>query len=191
MPRCRYCSTLYKPARAMQPGRVCNAPECQTKFALESIAKQRSAKAKAERVAAAEDRKVVRMKLEDMKPLSYFANKAQKAVNAVVRERDKNDPCISCGRFHGGAYDAGHYRSRGAAPALRFNLDNIHRQCVPCNQHKSGNAIEYRINLIKKIGIEKVEWLEHEHQTPHWKREDYERIEREAKAMLKQMKERK
>ena len=133
------------------------------------------------------DRKTIKIKLENMKPLSYFADKAQKVVNAVARERDKNDPCISCGRLHDGAYDAGHYRSRGAAPALRFNLDNIHRQCVPCNQHKSGNAIEYRIRLIKKIGIERVEWLEQEHPAPHWKREDYERIEAEHKQLLKEL----
>lgn len=189
MPRCRYCQTIYKPARPMQPGRVCNSIECQAKHAEEIIAIQRKKRAQAERIAAREDRKVVRAKLEDMKPLSYFADKAQKAVNAFVRERDKNEPCISCGRFHDGAYDAGHYRSRGAAPALRFNLDNINKQCVPCNQHKSGNAIEYRIRLVKKIGIEHVEWLEQEHPAPHWKREDYERIEKEAKEMLKKLKE--
>lgn len=85
---------------------------------------------------------------------------AQKAFNEFIRLRDIGRPCISCGRQHTGQYHAGHYRSVGAAPHLRFNQFNVHRQCAPCNNHKSGNAIEYRINLIKKIGAERVEWLE-------------------------------
>lgn len=175
---CAICRIKFAPSRQMQV--VCS-PLCAAEYG-------RKQHAKAEARKALDDRKTIRMKLEDLKPLSYFANKAQKAVNAVVRYRDRNDPCISCGRFHDGAYDAGHYRSRGAAPALRYNLDNIHRQCVPCNQHKSGNAIEYRINLVKKIGVERVEWLEKEHPAPKWKRDDYERIEADAKAMLMDMK---
>ena len=175
---CPICRIKFSPSRPMQ--KVCS-PACAYEYSRKETAKAETRK-------ALEDRKVIRMKLEDLKPLSYFANKAQKAVNALVRYRDRNEPCISCGRFHDGAYDAGHYRSRGAAPALRYNLDNIHRQCVPCNQHKSGNAIEYRIRLIQKIGVERVEWLEKEHASPKWKREDYERIEADAKAMLMDMK---
>lgn len=175
---CPICRIKFAPSRQMQV--VCS-PLCAAEYG-------RKQHAKAEARKALEDRKTIRMKLEDLKPLSYFANKAQKAVNALVRYRDRNDPCISCGRFHDGSYDAGHYRSRGAAPALRFNLDNIHRQCVPCNQHKSGNATEYRMRLIQKIGVERVEWLEKEHASPKWKREDYELIEADAKAMLLDMK---
>lgn len=85
---------------------------------------------------------------------------AQKAFNAFIRERDKNGFCISCGRNHRGQYHAGHYRSIGAAPHLRFNQFNVNKQCAPCNNHKSGNIGEYRINLVAKFGLEKVEWLE-------------------------------
>jgi hypothetical protein len=174
---CAICRIKFVPTRPMQ--KVCS-PACAYEYSRKETAKAETRK-------ALEDRKVIRMKLEDLKPLSYFANKAQKAVNALVRYRDRNDPCISCGRFHDGAYDAGHYRSRGAAPALRFNLENIHKQCVVCNQHKSGNAIEYRIRLIQKIGLDRVEWLEQDHPVPKRKREDYERIEADAKMLLKEM----
>lgn len=75
-------------------------------------------------------------------------------------------PCISCGRYHQGKYDAGHYRSVGACPELRFCEINCFRQCVPCNQHKSGNIIEYRINLVKRIGADKVAWLERQDHEP-------------------------
>ena len=39
---------------------------------------------------------------------------------------------------------------RGAMPSLRFNTHNVHKQCSACNNHLSGNMIEYRINLIAK-----------------------------------------
>lgn len=90
----------------------------------------------------------------------YQLKKTQAAINAFVRERDKGKPCISCGRHHEGQYHAGHYRSVGAAPHLRFNSLNIQRQCAPCNNHKSGNAIEYRMGLVDRYGVELVERLE-------------------------------
>lgn len=86
--------------------------------------------------------------------------KAQKSFNAFIRERDKDQPCISCGRYHKGQYHAGHYRTRKAAPQLRFNQFNTNRQCAPCNRNLSGNITLYRIALIKKWGEEKVLELE-------------------------------
>lgn len=93
-----------------------------------------------------------------------WTKKAQSSVNAYIRLRDEGNPCISCGsrpkNKAGGTIDAGHYRSRGAAGHLRFNLFNIHSQCVKCNRYNSGNAVDYRIRLIEKIGVERVERLE-------------------------------
>ena len=170
--KCAACRNPFSPRNSLQ--KACS-PEC----AMDIAKKQRE---KAERIADAADRKVIRQKLEDLKPLSYFAEKAQRAVNALVRERDKSEPCISCGRHHNGKWNAGHYISRGRSPALRFDLDNIHKQCEPCNTSLSGNLIEYRKALIRKIGLARVERLEQEHPLPHWRRADYERIESEAKA---------
>jgi hypothetical protein len=93
---------------------------------------------------------------------------AQTTVNAYVRKRDEGQPCISCQRHHKGQYHAGHYLTTGARPELRFELDNINLQCSPCNLHLSGNLILYRVNLIKKIGIERVEWLEGPHDPQKW-----------------------
>jgi hypothetical protein len=82
-----------------------------------------------------------------------------------VRLRDHGKPCVSCGSqpeltMGSGGRDAGHYRSRGAVSHLRFNLFNIHAQCINCNRFKSGNVQFYRLGLIKKIGLERVERLE-------------------------------
>ncbi|MBF3208519.1 recombination protein NinG, partial [Pseudomonas aeruginosa] len=41
---------------------------------------------------------------------------------------------------------------------------NVHKQCAPCNNHKSGDIVNYRINLVRKIGAENVEWLEGPHE---------------------------
>jgi hypothetical protein len=109
------------------------------------------------------DAKQTRERKAAMKTRSDHLKDAQAAFNAFVRERDAALPCISCGRHHQGAYDAGHYRSVGAQPALRFHEDNCHKQCVPCNQHKSSNAVEYRLGLVARIGAERVAFLEQEH----------------------------
>ena len=79
--------------------------------------------------------------------------------NSYIRQRDKYKPCISCNNRLGKKYDAGHYFSVGAYPNLRFNEDNVHAQCVACNQHRHGNINEYTIQLPKRIGIERFEAL--------------------------------
>lgn len=98
------------------------------------------------------------------------AKAAQIAFNSFIRIRDKGNACISCGRMPnysdhigGSGIHAGHYRSVGACPELRFEELNVHIQCVHCNIHKSGNAIDYRIGLVKKIGQDMVDWVEGMH----------------------------
>ena len=101
---------------------------------------------------------------------------AQKAFNAFIRMRDKDLPCISCGEFvvkdmPFGQYDCGHYKTVGGFPELRFEELNASKQCKSCNggsanfSHKDTTVSkEYRINLIEKIGLDKVEWLEGPHE---------------------------
>lgn len=83
----------------------------------------------------------------------------QTLFNAHIRNRDRQKPCISCGGKLTGKFDAGHYFSCGAYPNLRFNEDNVHGQCVRCNQHLHGNLIEYTPGLIKRIGQERYDKL--------------------------------
>lgn len=123
-----------------------------------------------------------RAKLEELKTLNDLIAEAQKAFNAFVRIRDFDKPCVSCGRLpgqkRGGTVDCGHYRSRGAAGHLRFNLMNAHSQCVYCNRHLGGNYSEYRIGLIGRIGLDRVERLEQDNRTVKWSK-DYVRRVRE------------
>lgn len=108
--------------------------------------------------------------LEKMKPKGHWRREAQAAFNAYIRWRDRDKPCISCGehrkQMHGGNYDAGHFIDRGtsaskAGSLLKFHEWNVHKQCVHCNRY-NGSACkpQYRENLIAKIGLERVLWLE-------------------------------
>jgi len=92
------------------------------------------------------------------KTIPQLIKLADKYFHAWIRKRDAGLPCISCGAYN--TSDASHFYSAGHYPALRFNSDNVHLACKRCNLFLSGNLIEYRKNLIKKIGIERVEKLD-------------------------------
>lgn len=154
--KCAACKEVFKPVRPLQ--KVCG-PECSAAWS-KKLAEQKAARAKRD------ERKSIREALEKAKTRGQHLKEVQAAFNAWVRLRDAGLPCISCGRPASwpGQWDAGHYRSRGACPELRFDPLNVNKQCGPCNVHLSGNLIEYRIGLIRKIGLEKVEWLEGKHE---------------------------
>jgi hypothetical protein len=131
------------------------------------------------------NRKADREKLAAMRPLSYWVRQAQEAFNAWVRARDAGKPCISCQRQHTGKVNAGHYLSTGARPELRFEPLNVHLQCEPCNTNLSGNAILYRVNLLKLIGEEKLAWLEGPHEPKRYRADDLKAITATYRAKLR------
>jgi hypothetical protein len=111
------------------------------------------------------ERKADRVRKDALKSKGDHIADAQVAFNAFIRLRDQlaGYHCISSGLpldWSGNNVDAGHYRSRGSAPHLRFNEDNVHAQSKQENRYKSGNAVDYRIGLIARIGLERVEALE-------------------------------
>lgn len=168
------------------------SPEHGARYAIDLRAKQKVKEAakriKEQRQAEKDSRDRQAKKRLEVKPLSYFAKQAQQAFNEFIRYRDRHQPCISCGRHHDGQYHAGHYRTTGANPELRFNEDNCHRQCAPCNNHLSGNLTAYRPALIAKIGQARFDALMGPHELPKWKRDDYIRIRDEYRAKLKELK---
>jgi len=178
MRKCKVCEDYYMPSKSTQS--VCS-PECAVKLAA-------TKREKASKVTQMAEKKADRAKREKLKSRADWAREAQTAFNAFIRARDHGQPCISCGRHHEGQNHAGHYRSVGAAPELRFIELNVHKQCAPCNTHKSGNIGAYRPRLIKKIGIEAVQWIEGPHQPKHYSIEDLKEIKAkytEAARMLK------
>lgn len=174
-PRKRKCSNCGESFEQQRMGQQVCGPACAQSFAR--------------RIKEQQERKADRARKIALKTRQDWLREAQAAFNAFIRTRDHDQPCISCGRFHAGSYDAGHYRSVGAAPALRFNENNCHKQCVPCNQHKGGNIVEYRIRLVEKIGRFAVELLEQEPFPAKFTIEDAQAIKRHYVAKTKQLKE--
>ena len=166
---CKQCKAEFEPARPLQ---VCCGPKC----AVERATHQRSKK----------DRAELRIAKERLKSRGDWAREAQTAFNAFIRARDKQagHGCISCGS-HTGKENAGHYRSVGSCPSLRFEESQVHLQCEKCNSYLSGNLINYRTALILRVGQLKVDWIEGPHQPKHYTIDDLKAIKAEYKAKLK------
>lgn len=126
-------------------------------------------------------------KKEKVKTRAEWIRDAQTWFNRYIRLRDAGNPCISCQRHHTGQYHAGHYRSTGACPELRFEELNVNLQCAPCNNHLSGNLTQYRPNLIAKIGLDKVEWLEGKHDQKKYTVEQIKEIISKYKAKCREL----
>lgn len=153
--KCKSCGVKFAPVRPLQ--QVCS-PLCAMKWSRVQNAKR--------------ERKVDAERAEKLMTLRDLVRRAQTAFNAFIRERDKDLPCISCGRHHQGQYHAGHYMSTGARPELRFDEANVHKQCQPCNTHLSGNLVAYRKALIDRIGEAEVLRLEGPTQTQKLSRDE-------------------
>ena len=185
MRKCRVCGSEYQRRNI---GHVVCSPKC----ALEHVRRQ---KAKAAAKAQAEQNRIERAKKAQLRrkleTLPQLTKKAQAAFNAYIRARDHGKPCISCGRPYrerfGGAFDAGHYRSVGAAAHLRFDEANCHGQCVHCNRNLSGNAVAYRAGLIERIGAAEVARLEADHAPRKRTKDELREIEAVYKRKVKEV----
>jgi hypothetical protein len=165
---CKACRQKFVPSRPMQA--ACT-PACAIAIAERKREKQ------AQQMAA-EKRKEARQRLERIKTRAQWMKEAQAAVNRYVRLRDRDKGCISCDRpaTWDGQWHASHFRSVGAASAVRFNLWNIHKACSVCNHHLSGNVAGYTPRLIEKVGPEKVEWLQQQNQIVRYEIEYLKRL---------------
>lgn len=176
--KCKCCPEKFIPRTTTQT--VCS-PKCALQLAKQLSSRKQKQQEKAER-AAWNKRKA------DVKPLKHWEDATQRVVNDYIRERDRDLPCISCGTWVTVQWEAGHFRSRGAASHLRYNEDNIHKQCHRCNAELSSNAIPYRAALVVKIGSERVEALENNN-TPHrYTREELKSIRMHYRAKLRALK---
>ena len=168
---CKHCRNKFIPERQMQA--CCSIP-C-------AIEHGKMQKAKAEKIHQAEARKVIKVKLDKLKTRSQWMREAQAEFNKFIRARDQlaGHHCISSGRpldWSGNNVDAGHYRSTGSAPHLRFCEANCHAQSKHDNRYLSGNAVDYRIGLIARIGLAEVEALEADQKPRNYSIEDLKAI---------------
>jgi len=163
----------FTPVRPLQ--KVCS-PRCAMKIAREVVAKA--------------DRKETKIKLDAMQTKPQLVKKAQTAFNAYIRERDRGKNCISCDTPLGSepnTFDAGHYRSVGSAPHMRFVEDNVHGQCKHCNNWLGGNHVEYRKRLLERIGERQLELLESDSILRKYTKEGLEEIARHYRAEARRL----
>ena len=154
MTKCKFCK---EPAAIkIQMANYCGV-ECAYKQArkLQEQAKKRK---------EVKDNRLNAERKKALKTRAEWLKDAQSVFNRFIRLRDEAQPCISCQRHHLGQYHAGHYLTVGACPELRFNELNVNKQCAPCNNHLSGNLINYRTHLLVKIGPKSLAALEGKHE---------------------------
>ena len=192
--KCKQCGEYREAAAGVKvpSGWFCSNDHA-VAFAMDSAKKKRDrAIAKQRRdvvMKEKEQRKEHKQRVSDVKPISYWMKRAQAAFNAWIRERDSGKPCVSCGHPDDGSRQrhASHYRSVGACSFLRFNELNVNASCSICNNWLSGNIGNYRVELINRIGIERVEWLECQPKTKRFDIETAKSIEKQYKEMLNKM----
>ena len=183
MKTCRVCRQPFEPRLPMQV--VCGI-DCARSLAI-------SVRGKAEKQAATKQRKADRERKEKLKTRRDWEREAQAAFNAFIRARDAGQPCICCGLpltsgDVGGAYDCGHYRSTGSAPHMRFIEDNAHGQRKQCNRWGAGRAVDYRLGLIARIGLARVEALEADQTPRKYTADELKAIRDEYRAKARELK---
>lgn len=177
------CRASFVPTRSFQ--NWCG-PDCA--IALANAKKERERKALAQ-----VERREIKVRKEKLKDRGDYVREAQQAFNEFIRWRDRaaGHACISSGRpldWAGNAVDAGHYRSVGSAPHLRFDERNCHAQSKQDNRYLSGNAVDYRIGLIARIGLAAVEALEADQEPRKHAIEELKAITAKYRALVRELK---
>ena len=157
MPRCKNCKQKFEQVRFNQ--KFCLDPECVKVWVAQ---------------AKDEEWKKTKKKMQaDIETVQELMKATQIVFNKFIRIRDKDKPCISCGSKLENKFDAGHYFSSGGHKAVTFDEDNVHGQCVACNQWKHGNLIQYQIGIEQRIGGDRLIQLhEKAHKSVKYSRED-------------------
>ena len=175
--RCRCC----KKYSAVESGLVVNGGyycdyDCATRYGMANKEKGKRIKHREQK------REYVSNKLTTRK------RAAKEICHLYIRTRDKDKPCPCCGEPLGDDFHAGHFWESGNFPFLRFDEDNIHGQKASCNIFKGGDSGFYRQNLIERIGLERVQYLDDNRSNKvKLTADDYREIEAKYKAKLKEL----
>jgi hypothetical protein len=180
--KCRTCKIhipSFAKSETVYQKRGCCGEECALEFGKLAIQKKHEKVCKAQ----------TKARKDKIKTKTEWLTEAQTAFNAYIRARDHGLGCISCGTTKQDIqYHAGHYRTRKAAPQLRFDETQVWLQCATCNNHLSGNLITYRRELLNRIGQAEVDRIECDNSEARFTIEDAKRIKAEYKAKLAELK---
>ena len=176
---CKVCKEKFIPRRPMQS--CCSYPmPCEATKADQLAAKSAAHRAKSQRGET-------KQRLEAIKTLPELLKRCQIDFNKYINTRDADKPCIACDEPIRTVAHASHYLSVGARPNLRFSELNVHRGCSKCNLFLHGNLINFRINLIKRIGLEAVEALESDHTPKNYTRDQVNELAAHYRAKTREL----
>lgn len=177
--------------------KICTAPKCGTMFTpvrpLQQVCSPMCAKRKVQADASVK-RAEHRQRKESIKTIPKLIAEAQVAFNTYIRERDKDKGCFVCDKLFqqtetlGGVMDAGHVRSRGAAPQLRFNEDNCHAECKPCNSAWGAKPHEIEAGAIRRIGQQRYDALKADNAPHKWTHAELREIRDTYRQKVREMK---
>lgn len=166
--KCKVCKSEY--TKINMANTTCGI-ECAIEWA-KKLQEKREAKKKTEaRVALRE------FKNESKVDLKKYV---QPLINEYARKRDyilNGKRCVTCG-ITTGKMDGGHFLPTSTHSAIRYNVNQIHQQCVKCNRYNFGMPKEYRLFMINKYSLEYVEMLEKSNEPRLYTIEYYQRLKR-------------
>lgn len=168
--KCRHCKQRkHRESMLKVPlGAFCDS-QCAAGYAIDKVSKDRQA-TKRRKVREAKDR----LRGDS---LPHQLELTQKAFNAMIRELDKHQPCVSCGKPAGQyVLTAGHFQTVGAHPELRFDARGCHGQCGGCNSgvqkfakgDKASTRQKFTAELVRRYGQELVDYLTGPHEARHY-----------------------
>ena len=141
-------------------------------------------------------------KLKDEDKSFQLKKTQDRYFNPYIRLRDRDLPCVSCGRSDseidysgvGGKWDCGHYKTRGAFPELRFDERNAAKQCKKCNggsgkYSRKGRSVKegFDIGMLERYGQERLDWLNGPHEAKRYTIENLKTLQRWFKRKTKRM----
>ena len=92
--------------------------------------------------------------MKKSKSLPKLKADLQTVFNSYIRERDKDQPCISCNQYK--PLQAGHFFAVKGYDGLRFDEDNVHGECSGCNCFDHSHLIFFAERLRERIGIDNL-----------------------------------
>lgn len=199
-PKCAVCKQPF--TRYQSFVTWCSA-ECGAVLAVRKLAQKKANEKTAERKADAVRREKVKTRGEWLKEAKIAIQRFRR-----LDELSMGSGCMSCKRTQeevnstdgwkpGGAWDGGHFVSKGARPELALEPLNIWLQCKSCNAGSGKYArkgytvnASFRANLIERIGLEQVEWLEGPYEPKHYTIDDLKAIKAKYTALARELKNR-
>jgi hypothetical protein len=169
--RCRNCKEKFEPIRFNM--KYCQKDECIRVFVEKT--KEKAWKEKKQKMQ------------QELETIQDYVKMTQIIFNKFIRLRDKGQVCISCQK-PALKENAGHFFNANNHWNVRFDERNTHLQCEHCNTYLSGNLLEYRTNLINKIGNSEFLILEAEaRKTRKFTKDELKKIITEYKQKVKQL----